>query len=71
MGNSKHLEFSIPDIEIKRNDNSQVMDTFTRVYFLAWISTPLTTIEDYRLRTLIVESAIVMMKEFPELFIIT
>jgi len=26
MGNSKHLEFSIPDIEIKRNDNSQVRD---------------------------------------------
>jgi len=54
-----------------KNHNSQVMVTFTRVYFLAWISTPLATIEDYRLRTLIVESAIVMMKEFPELFIIT
>jgi len=26
MGNSKHLEFSIPDIEIKRNDNSQIRD---------------------------------------------
>jgi CRISPR-associated protein Cas1 len=26
MGNSKHLEFAIPDIEIKRNDNSQVRD---------------------------------------------
>ena len=26
IGNSKHLEFSIPDIEIKRNDNSQVRD---------------------------------------------
>jgi len=26
MGNSKHLEFTIPDIEIKRNDNSQVRD---------------------------------------------
>jgi len=23
-GNSKHLEFSIPEIEIKRNDNSQI-----------------------------------------------
>jgi len=26
MGNSKHLEFAIPDIEIKRNDNSQIRD---------------------------------------------
>jgi len=26
IGNSKHLEFTIPDIEIKRNDNSQVRD---------------------------------------------
>jgi CRISPR-associated protein Cas1 len=26
MGNIKHLEFSIPDIEIKRNDNSQIRD---------------------------------------------
>ena len=26
MGNNKHLEFTIPDIEIKRNDNSQVRD---------------------------------------------
>jgi len=26
MGNSKQLEFAIPDIEIKRNDNSQVRD---------------------------------------------
>jgi len=26
MGNSKHLEFRIPDIEIKRNDNTQVRD---------------------------------------------
>jgi len=26
MGNIKHLEFSIPEIEIKRNDNSQVRD---------------------------------------------
>jgi len=25
-GNSKQLEFSIPDIEIKRNDNSQIRD---------------------------------------------
>jgi len=25
-GDSKHLEFSIPDIAIKRNDNSQVRD---------------------------------------------
>jgi len=25
-GNSKSLEFTIPDIEIKRNDNSQVRD---------------------------------------------
>jgi len=25
-GNSKNLEFSIPEIEIKRNDNSQVRD---------------------------------------------
>ena len=25
-GNSKNLEFTIPDIEIKRNDNSQVRD---------------------------------------------
>jgi CRISPR-associated protein Cas1 len=26
MENNKHLEFTIPDIEIKRNDNSQVRD---------------------------------------------
>jgi CRISPR-associated protein Cas1 len=26
MGNNKHPEFSIPDIEIKRNDNSQIRD---------------------------------------------
>jgi len=26
IGNSKRLEFTIPDIEIKRNDNSQVRD---------------------------------------------
>jgi CRISPR-associated protein Cas1 len=26
MGNSKHLEFSIPEIEIKRNDNSQIRE---------------------------------------------
>jgi len=26
IGNSKSLEFTIPDIEIKRNDNSQVRD---------------------------------------------
>jgi hypothetical protein len=26
MGNIKHLEFSIPEIEMKRNDNSQVRD---------------------------------------------
>jgi CRISPR-associated protein Cas1 len=26
MENSKHLELSIPDIEIKRNDNSQIRD---------------------------------------------
>jgi len=26
IGNSKNLEFTIPDIEIKRNDNSQVRD---------------------------------------------
>jgi len=25
-GNSKNLEFTIPDIEIKRNDNSQFRD---------------------------------------------
>jgi len=25
-GNSKHLEFSIPDIAIKRNDNSQIRE---------------------------------------------
>ena len=25
-GNSKQLEFSIPDIKIKRNDNSQIRD---------------------------------------------
>ena len=25
-GNSKNLEFTIPDIEIKRNDNSQIRD---------------------------------------------
>jgi CRISPR-associated protein Cas1 len=25
-GNSKHLEFTIPEIEIKRNDNSQVRE---------------------------------------------
>jgi len=25
-GNSKSLKFSIPDIEIKRNDNSQIRD---------------------------------------------
>jgi len=26
IGNSKNLEFTIPDIEIKRNDNSQIRD---------------------------------------------
>ena len=26
MENNKHLEFTIPDIAIKRNDNSQVKD---------------------------------------------
>jgi len=26
IGNSKSLEFTIPDIEIKRNDNSQIRD---------------------------------------------
>ena len=25
-GNNKHLEFTIPEIEIKRNDNSQIRE---------------------------------------------
>jgi len=31
-GNSKSLEFTIPDIEIKRNDNSQVRDKIMSIY---------------------------------------
>jgi len=30
-GNSKQLEFSIPDIAIKRNDNSQIRDKIVSI----------------------------------------